>query len=61
MKKPYRFRKARILAGVCAGQGELGQVDPAIIRLPWVVLSLTGGGILFHDAAWIIIPEEPWP
>ena len=41
------------------GQGN--GVDPTIIRLLWVILSVTMagiGGALIYVLAWIIIPEE---
>lgn len=59
MKKLYRSKKSRIIAGVCGGIGEYLGVDPTLIRLFWVLLSLEGIGIPGYIMAWIIIPEEP--
>lgn len=59
MKKLYRSKKDRIIAGVCRGMGEYFDVDPTIIRLLWLFLALNGIGIPGYIAAWIIIPEEP--
>ncbi|MBL7054493.1 PspC domain-containing protein [Candidatus Woesearchaeota archaeon] len=62
MKKLYRLRKNRVLAGVCAGLGKYFNVDPVVIRLLWVVFTLVSmgaGGILAYIISWIIIPEEP--
>ncbi|MDD4248763.1 MAG: PspC domain-containing protein, partial [Methanosarcina sp.] len=33
MKKLYRSKKSRIIAGVCGGIGEYLDVDPTLIRL----------------------------
>ncbi len=61
MKRLYRSRKERILGGVCGGLGEHIEVDPNIIRLVWVIVTLIslGIGIIVYLAAWIIIPESP--
>ena len=60
MKRLYRSKKDRILGGVCAGLGEHLDVDPTIIRLVWVVLTVfsMGTGVIVYILAWIIIPEE---
>jgi phage shock protein C len=60
MKRLYRSRKERILGGVCGGLGEHIDVDPTIIRLVWVVVTLLsfGTGIIVYLIAWIIIPES---
>lgn len=59
MKKLYRSKKNRIIAGVCGGIGEYLDLDPTLIRLLWALLSLNGVGIAGYIIAWIIIPEEP--
>jgi len=60
MNKLYRSKSNRIIAGVCGGLGEYFKVDPTLIRLLWVLLSLSGGaGVVAYIIAWIIIPEEP--
>ena len=60
MKKLYRSRKNRIIAGVCAGLAEYLQVDPTIVRLIYVVFTLfsMGAGILLYLLAWIMVPES---
>ena len=51
------------LAGVCAGMAEYLDVDPTIVRLIWVALSVVPGGFvggaLAYFLAWIIIPKAP--
>jgi phage shock protein C len=61
MKRLYRSRKDRIVGGVCGGLGEHIDVDPSIIRLVWVIVTLVslGIGIIVYLIAWIIIPESP--
>lgn len=60
MNKLYRSKSNRILAGVCGGIGEYFKVDPTIVRLLWLLISITGGaGVIAYIIAWIIIPKEP--
>jgi phage shock protein C len=63
MKKLMRSKRNRIIAGVCGGIGEYLDVDPTVIRVVWVVLTIisVGAGILAYIAAWLIIPEEETP
>jgi phage shock protein C len=60
MKRLYRSKTNRIIAGVCSGIAEYFDVDPTLIRLLWLLFSLSGGaGMLAYVIAWIIIPVEP--
>lgn len=61
MKRLYRSRKDRMLGGVCGGLGEHIDVDPSIIRLVWVIVTIFsfGIGIIVYLVAWIIVPDEP--
>jgi phage shock protein C len=55
----YRSRRDRILFGVCGGLGNYFSVDPALIRLVFVLITLAGGaGILAYIMLAIIMPEE---
>ncbi len=59
-KRLYRSRKNRVLAGVCGGLGEYLNIDPVVVRLIWVAISLVWGfGILSYIIVALIIPEEP--
>ncbi|MGY4687993.1 phage-shock protein [Petrotoga mexicana DSM 14811] len=60
MRKLYRSRENKILAGVCGGLGEYFEIDPVIIRLLWIVLSLVWGfGVILYIIAIFIIPPQP--
>jgi phage shock protein PspC (stress-responsive transcriptional regulator) len=49
----------RMICGVCGGIGEYLGIDPTVVRLLWVLLSVLGGAGLFaYIIAAIIIPEE---
>ena len=49
----------RMLAGVAAGLARYFGVDPTIVRIAFVVLTLVGGGgIPLYLAGLLLIPEE---
>ena len=62
-RRLYRSVADRKLGGVCAGIGEFVGLDPALVRLLWVVLSVFPGailgGFLVYVICWILIPEAP--
>ena len=59
-KRLYRSRSSRMLGGVCGGITEYFNIDPTLVRLGVVALSLAaGGGLLAYIIAAIIIPEAP--
>lgn len=51
------------IAGVCGGLAEYFDVDPTIVRVTWVILSIVAGAIIFgivaYLIAWFIIPPAP--
>ncbi len=62
MKKLYRSKNDSRLAGVLGGLGEYFEVDPTLIRLAYVVFTLTTGffpGLVGYFLAILIIPKEP--
>jgi len=60
MKRLLRMKEGRLLGGVCGGIGNYFDVDPVVIRILWVVLTLlsVGIGVIVYIAAWILMPEE---
>lgn len=60
MKKLYKSRRDKKIDGVCAGIAHYLNLDPTIIRLLWIILSLAGGsGVLAYIICMIIMPVEP--
>ncbi len=56
----YRSRTNKVLAGVCGGYAEYFDVDPVIIRILFVLLTVFGGsGILLYIASVFIVPKRP--
>jgi phage shock protein PspC (stress-responsive transcriptional regulator) len=59
-KRLYRSITDRKLAGVAGGIGEYFVLDPLLIRLVFVILTLAGGGgVLIYIVLWIVTPERP--
>ncbi|MGM5483514.1 MAG: PspC domain-containing protein [Nanobdellota archaeon] len=62
VKNKRLFRsKDRMIAGVCGGIAEYFDVDPTVIRLLWVLITIFTGiftGIIAYIIAWVIIPEK---
>ena len=59
MKQLYKSNTNKKVAGVCGGIGEYLGIDPTIVRLGFVALSLlAGGGLAVYIIAAIIMPER---
>ncbi len=57
-----RSTQDRMIAGVCAGVAEYLGIDPTIVRIGAIVLTLIGGaGIVAYLIAWLVVPEDPAP
>ena len=58
-KKLTRSNSDVMVAGVAAGLADYLAVDPALVRLIFVLLTLLGGhGILIYLILWIVMPQE---
>jgi phage shock protein C len=59
IKRLYRSRSERKIAGVCGGLAVYLGVDPVILRIAWAVVALAGGlGIVAYLICWLAIPNE---
>lgn len=59
-KKIYRSRSDRFIAGIAGGLGDYFDVDPTIVRLALVALTLLTGffpTVVIYFLAWVIIPR----
>jgi phage shock protein C len=60
MKRLRKSRTDRMLDGVCGGIAEYFELDPTLVRIAWVLLTLFGGsGIILYIVAMIIMPSAP--
>ena len=58
-KKLFKSSVNKKLCGVCGGIAEYFDVDPTLIRLLWVIVTLCGGaGLLAYIIAAIIMPSQ---
>jgi phage shock protein PspC (stress-responsive transcriptional regulator) len=52
------------IAGICGGLAEYFDVDPTIVRISWVIVSIICGagilGVVAYLVAWFIIPAAPF-
>jgi len=59
-KKLYRSKTNKVFAGICGGLGEYWEVDPAIIRLFWLLIVIFTGifpGVIAYILALFIVPK----
>lgn len=60
IKRLYRIRKDRVLAGVCGGIAKYFDFDASVMRLLTLALIVFGGlSFWVYVILWLIIPEEP--
>ncbi len=59
MKRLFRSRENKMICGVCGGIAEYFNIDPTLVRLGWVLVSVCsfGTGVLAYFIAAVIIPE----
>lgn len=61
IKRLYKSRTDRMIDGVCGGIAHYLNLDPTLVRIAWVLLTLLGGsGILLYFIAMIVMPKEPF-
>ena len=61
IQKRLTRSKDKMIAGVLAGIGNYFDIDPTIIRIAYVVLSIASigfPGLIAYLIMWAIIPEE---
>jgi signal transduction histidine kinase len=61
-RTPARFARSRgdrVVAGVCGGLGRALGIDPLVLRVATVALTVAGGtGALLYVLAWLLLPDE---
>ncbi|HET54179.1 MAG TPA: PspC domain-containing protein [Ignavibacteria bacterium] len=57
----YRSRTKKVIGGVAGGLGDYLNIDPVLIRVLFVIITLINGlGILLYIILWIVVQEEPY-
>jgi phage shock protein C len=55
----YRSTSDRAVAGVCGGLAHYFKIDPALVRLMFIVFALAGGAsVLLYLVLWIAVPAD---
>jgi phage shock protein C len=58
-KRLHRSRTEKMIAGVCGGLAEYFDIDPTLVRMVWVLISLLAGvGVLLYLVMWVITPLD---
>lgn len=60
MKMLQRSRKSRMIAGICGGLGDYFGIDPTMVRVIYVIVSIFSAafpGILIYLILWAVIPN----
>ena len=61
VKRLYRASpRDSMIGGVCAGIANYFEVDPTLIRLAWIIMTMFswGMGIVAYLIMWIIMPRK---
>ena len=61
-KRLYRSNTEKTIAGVLGGIAEYFDIDPTLVRLGYVLLSLFSAafpGVLGYIIMWIVMPQKP--
>lgn len=61
MKRLY-LSKDKKISGVCGGIADYFDIDPSLVRLGWIVMTILTGifpGILAYIVSAIVIPKQP--
>lgn len=62
MKKLYRSEENKIVSGILGGIAEYIEIDPVVIRVLFVLITLFTGffpGAIFYGVCLFIIPKKP--
>ena len=61
VKRLYRSSDNRVFAGICGGLGEYFDVDPTVVRVVYVLLSLLTAfmGVFLYIILLFVIPNRP--
>jgi len=61
MKKLYKSKSDKVFAGVIGGVGEYFGVDPVILRLAYLLITIFGAiapGVIVYLFALLIVPPN---
>lgn len=56
-----RSRSDRWVAGICGGIGDYFDVDPALVRLVYMLLTFFSAGfpgVMIYLVLWLVMPKD---
>ena len=60
MRKLYRVRKGKYIAGVCGGIAKFFEIDPKIVLLLFILFVLAySSSLIAYIIFMIVLPKEP--
>ncbi len=60
-KRLYRSKSESMIAGVCGGMAEYFDLDPTLVRIGFITLSVLSAafpGILVYLILWAVVPDQ---
>ncbi len=62
-KRLLRSSRDRMIAGVCGGLADYMNLDPTLVRIVFIVLTLVTGGFfgVVYLLLWVVMPESNRP
>jgi phage shock protein PspC (stress-responsive transcriptional regulator) len=60
VKRLYRSDEDKMIAGVCAGIAEYFSLDPTLVRIGYILLSIFTlfSGAVAYLILWIVVPRK---
>jgi phage shock protein C len=61
VKRLTRSSYDRMIAGVCGGLAHYFDVDPTLVRVAFVLISLLSAafpGLLVYGILWLVVPQD---
>lgn len=61
MKRLYKSKDNKVICGVIGGIGEYSNIDPVILRVIWIIITVFTGffpGIITYLLACLVVPQK---
>ena len=61
--KKFKRSNNRIIAGVCGGIANYLNLDPTLVRIAYIILSIVSAafpGIIVYIILWFMMPEDEY-
>ena len=61
MERLYRSSTQKVIGGVCGGLGEYFNIDPTLVRIVYILVTIATGvllGLALYIVLWLIVPSE---